>query len=319
MSAIQFVTFDFVEKERTYIMKFTEQGQTNATNKLAVSKKQDSKILYRNELNSISFPNFTAMEFNIFFTILYHISNYIKNKGVKNILRERTEEIENIISNTDENTGILKNDKRTDFIEIKFDDLKVFMPQIKNKKRFFNEIVNFAVFKLKYVGVDRTKILKNIDNEDKHLIDGSPFFENFFIDENREILGVRITFFAYSMINEFGNFMSFDMEEFCSFENKYTKSLFRLLKQYENSDSKQIIMDKNEFQKFINAPAKYDVVDLERKTIVPSVNEIKLKSKISNGVKKTYSFVNVDYEKIYNNDKKRVKGFKFVFEKRSDK
>ncbi|EHE0559478.1 replication initiation protein, partial [Campylobacter upsaliensis] len=60
--------------------------------------------------------------------------------------------------------------------------------------------------------------------------------KKYVLDEENEELYLEFTSYAYSMLNEFGNFMSFDMSEFCSFENKYTKTLFRLLKRYENSN-----------------------------------------------------------------------------------
>lgn len=155
------------------------------------------------------------------------------------------------------------------------------------------------------------------------------------VDEEEEILKVKLTSYAYSMLNEFGNFMSFDMSEFCSFENKYTKTLFRLLKQYENSNLhtsktnsnvKELSMDKDEFVKFMDTPSNYNVNDLERKVINPSIKEIVTKSSFNSTTHKIYSIQNIDYERIFEESgseknlngakKKKVKGFKFIFEKK---
>ncbi|ECL3871417.1 replication initiation protein, partial [Campylobacter upsaliensis] len=306
MACQKLITFDFVEGN--YIMKMTQQGK-------------DFRLTYRNELNVLSFPKFTAMDFNIFFTICYYASNHYKKYGMKKLIRSFKNEFK---KDYDEKDDI-------NFVEIKFDDLRIFMPQIKNKKRFFNEIYDLVKYKLRFVGVDRIKSTLGQVDKGKFL----PFFYEFDVDNEEELLRVKITSYAYSLLNEFGNFMSFDMNEFCSFENKYTKTLFRLLKQYENSNAyideknphiKAITMSKDEFKKFMDTPDNYESKDLERKVIKPSIKEIKSKTSYFNGsTHKSYSIQMIDYEKIFEEYEKKdnliqrkrrsVKGFKFIFEK----
>ncbi|HEC1238588.1 TPA: RepB family plasmid replication initiator protein, partial [Campylobacter upsaliensis] len=183
-----------------------------------------------------------------------------------------------------------------------------------------------------FVGVDRIRSTLGQVDKGKFL----PFFYEFDVDDEEELLRVKLTSYAYSLLNEFGNFMSFDMNEFCSFENKYTKTLFRLLKQYENSNThtdeanpniKAITMTKDEFKKFMNTPDNYETKDLERKVIKPSIKEIKSKTSYFNGsTHKSYSIQMIDYEKIFEEYEKKdnviqrkrqnVKGFKFIFEKK---
>ena len=304
MSFAQFVTFDFVEGN--YTLKFTQQSQSKNQNK--VDLKKESKLIYRNEMNALSFPNLSAMEFNIFFTICYFASKHIKKNGGISLM-------------------IKKSDNDTDdFIQLSFNDLRIFLPQIKNKKRFYNQIVKFILYKLKYIGFDKFSFndIKKLKNYKECEVKGAPFIKEYFVSEDKEILGVKLSSLTYSMFGEIKNFMSFDMNEFCSFENKYTKTLFRLLKQYENGVSetgednfnkKSIYMNKDEFQKFIDNSNNYNynVYDLEKKTIKPSIKELNLGS---------YSFKNVDYERIYADNKntkmRKVKGFRFIFEKRND-
>lgn len=352
MSCARFVTFDFVEG--SYIMKFTEQSQvveavgvSSKVKENAKVAKIDSKLMYRNEMNSITFPNLTAMEFNMFFTICYFVFKYIKKNGTRQIIKKYDDdlkkELDNLLRNNKNLNDLNDSDfnkfdslDEVNFIKVKFDDLRIFLPQIKNKKRFYNEILKFAKYKLRYIGVDKSNYnnFENFQNNKEGLFRGASFFYDMFVDKDREILGVKITPFVCSMLSEFVNFMSFDMNEFCKFENKYTKSLFRLLKQYENSNYAKdinnpklqtIFMSKTDFERFINAPSEYDVKDLERRAIIPSVNEIKLFKRGN----KTYSFENVDYEKIYDESeqtevdskdikRRNVKGFKFIFEKRKN-
>ncbi|EAJ7130056.1 replication initiation protein [Campylobacter upsaliensis] len=307
MACKKLVTFDFVDG--SYIVKMSKQSQT----KNVVFN--NSKIVYRNEMNSIRFPNFSAMDFNLFFTICYFGIKQNKNKRA------------------------LKKS-----VKIKFDDLRIFMPQIKNKKRFFDEIAKFVKYKLNLIGVnvfeydevlEENGVLRKIDNG-KRKLKGAVFIKKYVLDEENEELYLEFTSYAYSLLNEFGNFMSFDMNEFCSFENKYTKTLFRLLKQYENSNThtdeanpniKAITMTKDEFKKFMNTPDNYETKDLERKVIKPSIKEIKSKTSYFNGsTHKSYSIQMIDYEKIFEEYEKKdnviqrkrqnVKGFKFIFEKK---
>ncbi|EOX1265152.1 replication initiation protein [uncultured Campylobacter sp.] len=123
--------------------------------------------------------------------------------------------------------------------------------------------------------------------------------KKYVLDEENEELYLEFTSYAYSMLNEFGNFMSFDMSEFCSFENKYTKTLFRLLKRYENSNLyldkenpnvKIIKMNKNEFIKFMDPPSNYKMSHLDCFVLVPFLKEL-------NG--KSSSLKNLTYEKLY--------------------
>lgn len=205
--------------------------------------------------------------------------------------------------------------------------------------------MKFVKYKLKWVGVDTIRydskadkdsdVLEYLENGERE-VEGSVFLNKYLVSERNEELYLEITPYAYSMLNEFGNFMSFDMSEFCSFENKYTKILFRLLKQYENSNThtdeansniKAITMTKDEFKKFMNTPDNYEVKDLERKVIKPSIKEIKSKTSYFNGsTHKSYSIQMIDYEKIFEEYEKKdnaiqrkrqnVKGFKFIFEKK---
>ncbi|HEC1560089.1 TPA: replication initiation protein [Campylobacter upsaliensis] len=288
MACQKLITFDFVKGN--YIMKMSRQSQVENI------FFKNSKIVYRNEMNSIRFPNFSAMDFNLFFTICYF---GIKQNNKRKILRG---------------------------FKIHFDDLRVFMPQIKNKKRFFDEIAKFVRYKLNLIGVnvfeydevlEENGVLRKIDNG-KRKLKGAVFIKKFILDEEKEELYLEFTSYAYSLLNEFGNFMSFDMNEFCSFENKYTKTLFRLLKQYENSNThtdeanpniKAITMTKDEFIKFMDTPSNYKMSHLDCFVLVPSLKEL-------NG--KSSSLKNLTYEKLYtwNNERKKVTGFQFIFEKK---
>ncbi|WP_300673871.1 replication initiation protein [Helicobacter sp. UBA3407] len=102
---------------------------------------------------------------------------------------------------------------------------------------------------------------------------------------------------AMEILFRFNRFTEFDLNEFCSIKNKYTKTLSRLLKQYENvnenpaSGLKNIVMEKQEFLEFMNLPNNcINIADYTNKRImIPAIDEL---NKISQ------SFKNVSFQKI---------------------
>ena len=103
---------------------------------------------------------------------------------------------------------------------------------------------------------------------------------------------------AYDILFYTNYFTKFDLNEFCSIQNKYTKTLFRLLKQYENVNEnpvnglKNIVMEKKEFLEFMNCPEKYMnnmSMYIDKKILIPAINELNECSQ---------SFKNVSFQKI---------------------
>ncbi len=217
-----------------------------------------NKLKYGNEINSIEFFDFTAQDFNLFFTICWHIKQ-----------------------------------KKSKKIAISFDELKEFMPDIKNNRRFYNEICKFAR-KL-------TKIIINIrynnslNTEEK--MNGGLFVTKTETSLDKKEINIVIGNLTYQTLFNFNYFTKFDLNEFCSIQNKYTKTLFRLLKQYENvnenpaSGLKNIVMEKQEFLEFMNCPEKYKdkMIFTDRKILIPAIDELN---------KTSQSFENVSYQKI---------------------
>ncbi|WP_279040507.1 hypothetical protein [Campylobacter helveticus] len=169
MGCKKLVTFDFVEGN--YILKMTKENQAKDLVKVKIGISKDSNIVYRNEMNTIKFPNFSALDFNLFFTICYF--------------------------------GIKRNYKRKTLrgVKIKFSDLRIFLPQIKNKKRFFDEIAKFVKYKLKLVGVDSIEYdemaqedgtMKDLDNG-KRKLKGAVFIKNYILDEEKEELILELS------------------------------------------------------------------------------------------------------------------------------
>lgn len=222
-------------------------------------RRTSANLKYGNDINTFTFTNFTAQDFNLFFMVCW----YIKQK------KSRT-------------------------ITISFDELKEFMPKkIKNNKQFFDEIVKFAR-KLMIIVASK----RNADENNKIQEKGKNFLTNYEVSEKEKTLSIVVSDMAYDMLFYANYFTKFDLNEFCSIKNKYTKTLFRLLKQYENvnenpaSGLKNIVMEKQEFLEFMNCPEKYMnnmSMYVDRKILIPAIEGLNEDSQ---------SFENVSYQKI---------------------
>lgn len=221
-------------------------------------RRTSAKLKYGNEINTFTFTNFTAQDFNLFFTICWHIK-----------------------------------EKKSKKITISFDELKEFMPDIKNNRRFYNEIVKFGN---KLMIIIASKEITDEDNQKRNL--GKNFLTYVETSEKEKTLSIVVSDMAYDMLFYANYFTKFDLNEFCSIKNKYTKTLFRLLKQYENVNEnpasclKNIIMEKQEFLEFMNCPEKYmnnTSMYVDKEILIPAIEGLNETSQ---------SFKNVSYQKI---------------------
>ncbi len=158
-------------------------------------RRTSAKLKYGNEINTFTFTNFTAQDFNLFFVVCWHIK-----------------------------------EKKSKELTLSFDELKEFMPmKIKNNKKFYEEIVKFGNKLMIIVASKET-----IDESNQKRNVGKNFLTYAETSEKEKTLSIVVSDMAYDMLFYTNYFTKFDLNEFCSIQNKYTKTLFRLLKQYEN-------------------------------------------------------------------------------------
>ncbi len=127
--------------------------------------------------------------------------------------------------------------------------------------------------------------------------------------------------FAY-IVNELtDNFTRFERAEFVMLQSKYSKSLFRLLKHYQTNGLAQFNWD--EFLVLMGIPKSYQLSDIERRILKPSVKELNrfsdqadmFKDLSSHGVDHP-AFRNLVYEKVRSKSGKgrRVVAIRFMFD-----
>lgn len=74
------------------------------------------------------------------------------------------------------------------------------------------------------------------------------------------------------ILNVTAQFTRLELAEFSALQNKYSKTLYRLLKQYRTQGWMQITVE--EFRRLLEIPQSYRVCHIEQKIINPAINEL---------------------------------------------
>ncbi|MBZ7963297.1 replication initiation protein [Campylobacter sp. W0049] len=228
---------------------------TKKIRSLASKKQENNNFVYHNMLNRFVFKDFNAIDYNLFFTICYFA---VKNKNEKNLE-----------------------------ISLDFKVLQDFLPKERNKKRFYDNVVRFA---LKLNGLKTSDTY--FDDEGYRIFSISSFFDEIKVKEKEEKIYFKIREKSLCLIYDvMQNYTKIDIKDFCGISSKYSKILYRLLKQWEGTG--EFIISFDEFCILMDIPSSYDLEKIEKKVIKPSIS-------ILNGDKnndKIY-FSNLTYEKI---------------------
>lgn len=102
-------------------------------------------------------------------------------------------------------------------------------------------------------------------------------FTTFVIDTDSQILKVSVNKDFQFILNDLiKNFTRFGLQEFVELDSKYSKNLYRLLKQYRSTGYCNISLE--EFSKIMDCPETYKGKYVMDKIVKPSVNELNVKS-----------------------------------------
>ncbi|MCM1222012.1 MAG: replication initiation protein [Lachnospiraceae bacterium] len=196
-------------------------------------------VKYHNDLNKIKLPNFTELEQNLLFGLLVKIKNNSKCEFSANELR-------NFVSDKNPTNA---------------------------------ELFNYAnALGEKFFKADFTEIRKISENESaKTAYNLFKEYTIFFLNNDNEKTLTRIRIeineiFAY-LINELtANFTRFELVEFIALSGKYTKTLYRLLKQYRQTGL--LRMEWGEFLRVMDIPESYKMCDIDQQILKPALREL---------------------------------------------
>ncbi|GAA7619601.1 hypothetical protein HpBhutan199_15190 [Helicobacter pylori] len=101
-----------------------------------------------------------------------------------------------------------------------------------------------------------------------------------------------------------GQYTSFNLLEFQRVRGKYTKTLYRLLKQYKSTGI--LSVEWEQFRELLDIPKDYEMRNIDQKVLTPSLKELR----------KIYPFEHLSYKKERRNshDKRKVTHIDFYFE-----
>lgn len=188
-------------------------------------------VKYHNNINKLSFNNFTEKELNVFFSIVYKI----QNQG-SNILEIPFVELRNL-SNGD-----------------------IHLP------RFLNSVKNVS---------DKISNL-NFRYENDEEIVKFYFFNKFRIRKKEKVLILSINEDFQFLVNNLlkkGNFTILELENFVKLKSIYSKTLFRILKQWDSIHYKKFELQ--ELRELLDVPTSYSTARFNQRILTPMENELK--------------------------------------------
>lgn len=154
--------------------------------------------------------------------------------------------------------------KGTDDILLHFEQLK----ELSNykptaTKRFINDLrrTNKKLLNLQFTF------------EDEHVVEDFVLFTTFSINKDTETMTVSVNKRFNFFLNELtSNFTRFELEEFTNLESKYSKAMYRLLKQWRTIGKKEWSIE--DFRYRLDIPKSYQLIDIDRKVLKPIIIEL---------------------------------------------
>ena len=190
--------------------------------------KKNKIVQYNNEMNNFSFGKFKEKELDLFFSICFKA----KEQGLEKIEIPFSELKE--LSNYS-NRNLVRFVKDLEATYDKLMDLKI--------KKSKDEL-NFIKFNL---------------------------FDEYEISSDNRMISIQVNKkFEYLLNNvlKLGNYTKFDLIEFVSLKSSYSKNMFRLLKQWDNT-RKWRSFKIEDFRNLLSIPVKYRMSEIDKYVLTP--------------------------------------------------
>lgn len=249
-------------------------------------------VIYHNDLNKIQLPSFTEQEQNLLFGIL----SRLRNAGSDEIIKFSTNDLRNILNSdySDESLFMFALSLDNKFFKANFRIIAE--KKINDRNIFSMQIIN--LFNTMEIVADR-----ELEPNDEHKL------------KSCKLIGLEIKVnpdFAYILNDLRANFTRFELAEFVSLSGKYTKTLYRLLKQYRSRG--QMDMEWDEFMRVMDIPADYNQSNIDQWILKPAIKELTRERMLFDMDR--IPFQNLTYRKIKGNGRGRggnVVGIEFKF------
>ncbi len=155
-------------------------------------------------------------------------------------------------------------DKNVEEIRISFEDLRI-------KTGYTRTSINQFISDLKRMNKKLMEITCNLETEKKIIM--FVLFPTFEIDlENQELIVSVNEKFSFILNELIKNFTRFDLQEFVTLESRYSKSLYRLLKQYRTTGKYEVAI--GDFRVKMDCPDSYNNKQFMQNIINPAVKSL---------------------------------------------
>lgn len=247
-------------------------------------------VKYHNDLNKVRIPNFNELQQNIFFGLIarlkgnsdevlftaQELNEFVKDKKYTN--KELFLEVNKLKENLfkADFTSILKNKNSLD---IGYHNIF---------KSFYMRVNTIDTSEIPYDKIDKVYELPN-----------GAIFHSF------EHLRVAVNPKFAEIVNALSNFTRFELAEFIALSGKYTKTLYRLLKQYRQTGNRLFKWD--EFFEIMDIPKDYEMCDIDKRILKPAIKELTAEQNLFDFGKRT-PFKNLKYTKLDKNKKENPRG-----------
>lgn len=241
-------------------------------------------VKYNNELNLMPMPKLKGTQHDLFFSIISLISEKHNSKNVfQRFFDPDTRKLEIPFEKFVNICRI--NDWKRNFVEV-WNEIEDFLRIITDYKIEYSTKHNYYIFTC---------------------------FEEAEHDKIKQ--AIKITFqkrFYDMVVNYKLGFTRFELAEFISLNGKYTKTLYRLLKQYRSTG--HLKMNWQEFTQIMDIPKDYKMCDIDFRILKPAITELEKPKTLLDQTR--IPFTNVTYTKLKGKGRGRggnVIGIEFNF------
>lgn len=244
-------------------------------------------VKYHNDLNELVFPDFKEQENNIFFSIVSK-------------MQEKKDEV--VIFSVAEVSKFFGSAYPKEILAWMLKKMAHTM-----KTKGFVHISKIGkTTSTNYITMFPTFTIETEPNE--------KFRDDPMLKEALKELRVRINpDFIYLFNKLVGNFTAFELAEFIALSGKYTKTLYRLLKQFRRTGIARF--EWSEFVRILDIPENYRQIDIDARILKPAIKELTKERNLFD--QKRIPFINLAYEKTKEKGTKgrggKVIGIVFTF------
>ena len=153
------------------------------------------------------------------------------------------------------------------------DQIKIDYATLKRLAGFENKHISNKEFNTMLAGMNKKLLNCTCSIQDGSREIDFALFPEFIRDPDKGILTVKVSERLGYIVNDFNGYTSLELKKFVRLESKYTKTLYRRLRQFKRTG--EYIVTVKQFRREFLIPDSYKQADIQRRIIEPSVAELK--------------------------------------------